>query len=530
MEPAHPTFPLTGSTVAQLLEKRAALHPERLALVAASGRGGEERLTYSALYGRAIQLADGLRQQGIRKGDHLGLLLANSAGIECIVTQIAAARLGVVLVPLNTRYAAEQLAYTLNNADCRALIYGQEFAALFERVADRCPKITVTFVVGSGHAAPRGAYRWQDVLESGAKDAAGWPEVAGDDVSDIIFTSGTTAHPKGVLMTHARALACGNLQSNAMRVGEGGVLQSALPFFTSSGCHLLSMASWLAGATWIMEPTFDAVAALQRLERERTNVYLAVPSILHFLTDVIGDRQPVVPDLRVITYGGSLMPGELIERLLKLFPGIDLRNLYGMTETGPSGTVLPGAFLDRKPGSVGQPMQGCSVKIINEQGREIPNGEIGEIAVLSPSAMVGYYNNPTATADALVNGWIHTGDIGRFDSEGFLYYVDRKKDIIIRGGHNISSIEVEDALLRHPDVAEAAVIGIAHPRLGEDVQAFVVLRDKKAVTFEELREFCKEYLADYCIPRNITFRDTLPRNSMGKLTKAVLRDLIKQAS
>lgn len=244
-----------------------------------------------------------------------------------------------------------------------------------------------------------------------------------------------------------------------------------------------------------------------------------------FLLDKAAERTIDVSNLKCFFFGGSPTSAEVIRRLDEGFPGIDLRNGYAPTETGPAGTFIGGADILARPTSVGTPWPLVEVKVVDDEDNIVPTGERGEVCTRGPCIMKGYYGDPELSAEALKGGWHHTGDIGVIDEDGYLAVVDRKKDMVIRGGHNIASLEVEQVLSKHPAVAEAAVVGVPHPKLGEDVQAFLILRSGQRTTPEEVRDFCKDKLADYKIPRKVCIVEQLPRGPLGKVLKSALREI-----
>jgi acyl-CoA synthetase (AMP-forming)/AMP-acid ligase II len=278
-----------------------------------------------------------------------------------------------------------------------------------------------------------------------------------------------------------------------------------------------------SGCTMVVEPVFDQARMVRRMTEEGTTVGLAVPSQFLFMLDELKTHRSELEHVRQWVYGSAPMPGEVARALAETFPTAGQRQLYGMTETGPLGTTLAPEFAFSKPDSCGRPMPLCEIMVADEAGRPLRCGEIGVIRIRGPANMLGYYKNPDATADALKGGWMHTGDIGRMDADGFLYYLDRLKDVINRGGLKISSMEVEDALYRHPAVLEVAVVAAPHPGLGEDIRAFVALRPGMRAEAEELRSHCATLLSSHKVPRDIRFIVSLPRNSMGKVQKTQLR-------
>jgi acyl-CoA synthetase (AMP-forming)/AMP-acid ligase II len=341
-------------------------------------------------------------------------------------------------------------------------------------------------------------------------------------LADVLYTSGTTGRPKGVELTHANNVAAGTALAAAVELTPEDVFQSAIPYYTSTGAHANPLMCLTAGAHLVMETEFDQHLFLPRAAAEGTTTYLGAPSMLRLIIrDADLAQRPA--SLRHLTFGGSVTTATALEELAAAFPGCALSNLYGQTEAGPSGTVCKPADILRKPGSIGDQGMGpyTKVAVVRDDGTPTDVDELGELVLRSPAVMAGYRADPDATAAALAGGWLHTGDVGYVDDEGFMYYADRRKDLIIRGGMNISSAEVESVLLGHPGVDDVAVIGIEHDVLGEDVLAFIVSRD--GVDPAQLSRYARTMLADYKTPRRIVFLDELPRNAMGKVLKRELR-------
>lgn len=525
---------VAGETIFGMLAERAASRPDAHALTATSAYGGEVRLTYRQLEHMATQLADGLRQLGVASADHVGVMLDNEAGLEAAVTMMALHRLGAVVVPVNTRFATAELVYVLNKARCSTLLapvgMWRKLAALLPDVPGVRVTMTAGFSSGAGDDAGEFASDWRDVLARGDANAGNWPDVSPDSMSEILFTSGTTAHPKGAVMTHRRSLTAAFGFAAAMSLDENDVYGSFFPFFTTAALHCLLLPSWFAGAAAVVDPRLDIDEIIARMAREGLTKYIGAPAFYIFLLEAYDAARHDLSGIRMFDYGGAAMPVEIIRRLADVFPWIELRQTWGMTESGPSGTVLLGKDALRKAGAVGQPWPLTEIRIVDDAYAPVATGVAGEIAVRSPAVMREYYDQPELTRETLRDGWLMTGDIGFIDEEGYLHHVDRKKDMIIRGGHNIGSLEVEEALFQHPAIQDVSVVAAPHPRLGEDIHAFIVFRPGLIADVDALRDFCVERLADYKIPRRMTFLDEMPRGPMGKVLKQELRRRAVEAS
>lgn len=501
-----------------LLARNVALYPNKLALVAYSSEGKEERLSYAALTHAIDRAADGLRSYGLRRGDHVAILMTNRAAAEYVMIAWGAMRLGAVVVPLNARFAVPELLAAIEDMDCRYLVHETGFDETVAALTDRTDRIEGRCIrVGKDGD-------WAKIYEAGQALGGGFPDLSSEDLADILLTSGTTGRSKGVMLTHGNAVATGAAIAGGLDLGPQDTYQSPFPLFTSSGFHFNLMAAWWAGATMVIETEVDLEATLARMTRERTTVYCAVPAVYIFMLDAFDSARHDLSSMRVFDYGGAPMAQDVIRRLAKIFPHVELRQTYGLTEAGPSGTFLAGCDALRKLGSLGTPMPMCDVRVMRPDGTETDPDEMGEVVMRGPAVSQGYYKRPDANAETFRDGWLWTGDLARRDADGYLFYMDRKKDVIIRGGYNITSMEVEDAIFEHPSVEEVAVVSVPHEKLGEDICAFVVLRKAKPTTKEELMEFLSARIADYKIPRRWVFVPELPRNPTGKILKNELRE------
>ena len=350
--------------------------------------------------------------------------------VECFVATLGLLRRGAALVPLNTHSTEAELAYALNAADCRWLIAGAEAAERVEKARAELPGLRLVIGVGGARA---GWADWHEVLDH-APDPAAEAAVGPKTVWSILFTSGTTSRPKGAVHTHRTAIATGAIYTEILGPGPGEVLHHAIPFFTTSGAHALTMIMLWSGCTMVVEPVFDQALMVRRMAEEGTTVGVAVPSQFLFMLDELKARRAELGRVRLWGYGSAPMPGEVARALAEICPEAGQRQVYGMTETGAAGTTLAPEFAYSKPTSCGQPMPLCEIMVADEAGRALDPDEIGEICIRSPANMLGYYKNRETTHGALRDGWMHTGDIGRKDADGFLYYLDRLKDVINRGG------------------------------------------------------------------------------------------------
>ena len=466
-----------------------------------------ESFTYAQMWERCRRLVGGLRALGVERGDRVAVVAQNSHRYLELYQAVPSA--GLVLVPLNHRHSDRELGYALEDSGARALFTARDIGS---------PPACVEHVVDAteGHEA----------LLAGPDPADGFPDDVGeDDLAGLFYTGGTTGASKGVMLRHR------SLVSNALH------LQAALPFEPDT-CFLLvapmfHLAGTLAvlatvwhGGRQVVMPAFDAGGLLDLVERERVTVTQVVPSMLAAMCDEQLERPRDVSSLKFLTFGGAPSATETLRRARRAFPDAELATMYGATETAPLVTTVRHVerLLDGpKARSCGRPLVGVEARIVDPDDRTpVPRGEVGEVAVRGPNVMIGYWNKPEQTDAVLVDGWYHTGDLGRLDGEGLLYLVDRAKDMIVSGGENVYSTEVEDVLYRHPAVLEAAVFGIPDERWGEVVHAVVVPRS--AVTEAELIAHCREAIAGYKVPKRIELRaEALPKSGAGKLLKRELR-------
>jgi acyl-CoA synthetase (AMP-forming)/AMP-acid ligase II len=479
---------------------------------------GDETITYAELDRRSAATAAGLARLGVSRGDVVAILLYNCP--ELLEAMFAVSRLGAVFMPINYRLAGEEVAYIASHAGARCVISEPELAHVAE--AARGSLGGARFVAVG--APPDGWTAFAALRDAGPPPPIA--PVAGDDLHRLMYTSGTTARPKGVMITYA------NLYwKNVAHVIEFGITGADKglacgPLYHVGALDLTTTTVLYAGGTVEIHRKFDADLVLDTVERRGiTNVWLA-PSMVNALLAHPTIERRDLSGLRLVIDGGEKMPLPLIERLLRAFPNAWFADAYGLTETVSGDTFLDKRKTVEKIGSVGKPCLHLEVGIRDDEDRPVPAGTLGEIVLRGPKVFTGYWKDPDATAAALRGGWFHTGDVGYLDAEGFLYVADRKKDLIISGGENIASPEVERVLYEHPSVLEASVVGRQDPRWGEVPVAFVVLRDGAKATADELQEFCRARLARFKVPRAVEFIDALPRNPSGKVLKRVLRDRV----
>ncbi|MEM5433007.1 class I adenylate-forming enzyme family protein [Cupriavidus oxalaticus] len=507
-------------TIVDIIWGHASRQPQKLALVACSLDGTVKRLTYEELANRAEDVAAGLRDHGIVPGDHVAIVLGNAAAYEFVLTELACARLGAVAVLVNPGSKRDELLHVLALTECRAVVIGRETAEEIRALGARLPTLGPIFEVQQH--GETGVLDWHLLLEPKMALRESHPRPKPSDDAYIIMTSGTTGKPKAVVLTHANGVAGGGAMARAWGIRAGDIVQTPIPLTTSAGTFVSRLGPFFAGTTLIIDPPFDAEVTFARIRAEGTTVLLVVPAIIIFMADQFVPERHSLDTVRLFCFGSAPITVSTLERVKKLFPWIQLGQIYGMTESSTVGSYLsPDVFFEHV-GSIGKPVL-CQMRIGDEKDADVAPGTLGQILIRGPSVMKGYHRDPEASASALSDGWLHTGDIGYVDDKGYFFHVDRSKDMIVRGGYKVGSVEVENVLLRHDDVKEAAVVAVPHPKLGEDVFAFAVIRDGAVVDVEDLVQFCREKLVDYKVPRRIVFISTLPRNLAGKIDKRMLR-------
>jgi acyl-CoA synthetase (AMP-forming)/AMP-acid ligase II len=475
-------------------------HPGRPALVFDG-----QALTHDELHARAERLATVLAGAGVGRRDRVAMLLHN--GFEFVESLLACHHLGAVAVPVNFRLAADEIAHILSDSGSAALISGLAVEDL--------PDVGLRLDVGSSYEEQR----------DGAAPHLEPVALLEDDPALMCYTSGTTGRPKGAVLTHRGLVASTLSWIHEMRAGEDDVWLSGQPLFHIGGINGL-LPFLVLGATSIVTPSgaFDAAASIDLIERHAVTMCIFVPTQWETICRANRVQRMNRDRLRVAMWGASPAPRATLELMASTFPGADIVSAYGQTEMSGATTLLKGPDATRKMGSVGRPMLGVELRVVDDELREVPPDQVGEIVYRGPTVMAAYHDDAPTTAEAFAGDWFHSGDLGRLDDEGYLWLVDRKKDLIVSGGENVYPAEVERVLREHPAVADVAVVGVPHPRWVETPLAFVVPVTGADVGEGELIAHCRERLAGYKKPSAIIAVDELPRNAGGKVLKGVLRD------
>jgi fatty-acyl-CoA synthase len=485
---------------------------------------GETRLTWKEFNARINRLAHAFMGMGIGKGDKVALLMFNcNQYLECYY---ALGKIGAVAVPLNFRLHPEEIAYIVDNADAVAMVVGEQLVDNVRSVQKDLPLVRRYISVSS---APIEGMLHYETLIQGYPDDEPLVLVDDDDPAFVMYTAGTTGRPKGAVLSHKSQVAMW-VAASVQLSSEPGI-GNVWDYRVCSPPPLFHMASFgycqahlLVGATVVL-PTqvFNPVEIMETIEREKIDSILLIPAMTNFLLLTPNLEKYDASSLKVWMSGAAILPTQTRKAMLERFPRLLSYDCFGQTETGALVAMLRPSERERKVASVGRALPFIEIRVVDDEDRDVPIGEVGEAVYQGPNLMKEYYKNPEGTARAFRNGWFHSGDLVRQDEEGYIYVVDRKTDMIISGGENIYPAEVEDVLYRHPKILEAAVIGIYDEQWGEAVKAVVVLKAGETLTEEEVIEFCKEHLASYKKPRSVDFVDALPRNPAMKVLKTVLR-------
>ncbi|MEW6425549.1 MAG: long-chain fatty acid--CoA ligase [Bacillota bacterium] len=508
---------------ADWLAKREELTPAKTAVIDATGG---VRLTYRDLNQRARRLAAFCKEElGLQKGDRIAVLAQNR--LEFLDLLFAAQKTGTILVPLNYRLKVNELAYLLQDSRPRVLFYDQANAAAAADLRSRAAAAAYVFLGEEREGASAGSESAGDVAY--ARILAASPSSFAGPQNDfdleapwlILYTGGTTGFPKGAVLS--RRMVTWNAVNTAVSWGltPDDVAPVFYPFFHTGGINVLTTPLVHLGGTLVLTGPFQARPALETIERERCTVISMVPTMFQMIMDEPAFPQADFSSVRLCISGGAPCPRHIYEAFLA--KGVIFKQGYGLTEAGPNCFALPEDAALRKIGSVGRPVFHSEVRLVGEDGREVPPGEVGELAIRGDHLCSGYWQNPAATAEILRDGWLYTGDLARQDEEGFFYIVGRKKEMIISGGENVYPVEIEAVLNSHPKIAEAAVIGIPHEKWGEVPKAVVALRPGARAAAEEIISFCRERLAGYKVPKVVEFRRELPKSGMGKILKRELQ-------
>lgn len=465
--------------------------------------------TYGEFYEKAKRVAAYFQTKGYEKEDIIALYSLNSDVF--LVCYFGLQLGGFSVMPINTKLAPPEVDYIFKHSEAKALIYDARIE----------------------HVIRETEHDFKEKLAIGGKDEVG--RIMGDaklefspvqfdanDTAVVMYTSGTTGKPKGVMLTHRNVLAAGEIWSESMEITENDRMLVSTPLFHCAAAHVFVIPVTYKGGTIIIEETFSTDKTLKLLLDAEPTLFFGVPAMYTILLNLPHIVDFEFPTLRLFGYGAAPMPYEILKKLKETFPNVKVQNLYGQTENVPAAASLKDHLALEKIGSVGEALPQTKIKVVDEDGKSVPAGQVGEIVVSGPQVMKGYLKNDEETRRTIKDGWLYTGDLGRFDEEGLLYIVDRKKDMIIRGGENVYPIEVEEVLYQIPALLEAAVVGVPHDVYGEVPKAFVVTKEGQSITHQQIIDYCATQLAKYKVPMEVEFIDELPRNASGKVLKHTL--------
>jgi long-chain acyl-CoA synthetase len=491
--------PPTTANLAQNLAATVARHGDRIGI-----KLDDLELSYRMLDEGAARVAGMLKSKGVGPGDRVGIMLPNVPYFP--VAYYGALRIGATIVPMNVLLKGREVTFYLKDPAVKVLFAWHDFADAARTGAGEAGADLVLVKPGEFEQLLAGAAPVREVADR-----------AGDDTAVILYTSGTTGTPKGAELTHENLRRNSEVSRGLFDLAEEDVVLGALPLFHSFGqtCAMNNCVG--SGAMLTLVPRFDPAKALEIIARDKVTVFQGVPTMYAAMLQHPDADSADTSSLRVCVSGGAAMPGEIMRAFEEKFGCIILEG-YGLSETSPVASFNH-PDRGRKVGSIGTPIEGVEMKVVDDEGNDVAQGDVGEIVIRGHNVMKGYWSRPDATADAIRAGWFYSGDMAKVDEDGFFFIVDRKKDMIIRGGYNVYPREIEEVLYEHPAVAEAAVVGVPHPELGEEVAAAVALKAGQEVSADDLQAFVKEQVAAYKYPRTIWFVDELPKGPTGKILK-----------
>jgi acyl-CoA synthetase (AMP-forming)/AMP-acid ligase II len=506
--------------IGEMMARNARKFPDREAMVY-----GETRLTYKQFNARINQLAHAFLDLGLKKGSKVAILAFNCN--QYMEAYFAVGKIGAVAAPLNFRLHPEELTYIVDNADAEAFIMGEAFVEAVRGMQKDLPKVKHYISISD---KPVDGMLHFDSWIAKYPDHEPLILVDEEDPLFIMYTAGTTGRPKGAVITHKNEMVMWMLASPVVLsepdLGDMWNYRAfgAPPIFHLASFGFCQFMFFVAATVVLPIEVFNPAYIMETIEKEKINAILLVPAMTNFLLLLPDIDKYDTSSLRVLASGAAILPTEVRRQVKQHFPNVKIYDIFGQTEMSPVVTMLLPSESEGRETSVGRPLPFIEVRVVDDQDNDVPVGEIGEAIYRGPNVMKEYYKNPEATAEAMKNGWFHSGDLVRQDEEGYIYVVDRKKDMIISGGENIYPAEIEEVLYTHPKIVECAVIGAFDEEWGESVKAVVVCTQGEELTEEEVVDYCKQHLASYKKPKLVGFVDALPRNPAGKVLKTVLRE------
>ncbi len=516
-----------GLNISYQLAETADRHPEKEAYIFM-----DRPASYAELNEQVERFAGNLAQLGINKGDHVALLLGNSP--HFVISLYGAIRAGATVIPVNPIYTADEIGYILNNGDVKTVITLDKLVPLFEKMESRLPQVEQIIVVDTLKEEEK-TINPEDLsiypklkpftgMVQNRVEAFKAPELNDDDTAVILYTSGTTGKPKGAMLTQKNIYSNAKDTADYLKITESDRVIATLPMFHVFCLTVALNAPLMNGGTVIIVPQFSPAEIFRISKKLNPTIFAGVPTMYNYLYQYPDAKTEDLESLRLCISGGSPLPVSLLKEFEKKF-NVAISEGYGLSEASPVTAFNP---LDRprKAGSIGMSITHVENRVVDEMGEEVKPGEVGELIVRGPNVMKGYYKMPEDSAAALKDGWLYTGDLAKMDEEGYFYIVDRKKDLVLVGGYNVYPREVEEIFYQHPNVVEAAVLGVPDPNLGEAVHAFVVVDDNN-LTEQDFFDYCAEHLAKYKVPAAIEFLEELPKNTTGKILRRALKDQVQ---
>jgi len=506
--------------IVELLENTVRKYPDKVGFISE-----DRRLTFKEFDGTVNRIAAGLSKHGIKKGDHVALLLGTQ--LEFPLSFFALMKLGAMVVPLNTRFKGEELAYEINDSESKVLIVDEEYWPFIDSVRGELKTVETVFFNGSN--VPRGTLSFSLLKDN--KEGV-FPQAATSETDDaaIMYTSGTTGKPKGAVLHQRGMILTAMLVSDFIQFRPEDRMMCCIPLFHITGLTCLMLPPIFSGVACVYMRQFKTKEFLEIMAEEKVTQYMGVINVIWLMINHPDFGRYDFSSFRTALFGGSPATEEMVRGIFNKLPHIQISVGYGLTECFAITTSTPFEDALRKIRAVGKCLPTVDVRIVDDEGRDVQTGRTGEILLRGAKVFRGYWKKPEATRETIVEGWVHTGDIGKVDEEGFVYVLDRKKDMINRGGEKIYSLEVENVICDNPKVLEVAVVGVPDRVMGEVVKACIALKPGATATEEEIKKFCAERLADYKVPKFVNFMDSLPRNPAGKVNKPELRNVPDRSS
>ncbi|MGB9736345.1 MAG: class I adenylate-forming enzyme family protein [bacterium] len=493
-------------TIKELISKQAKAMPDRVFMYYK-----DLTRTYKELDDISNKIGNGLLSLGVKKGDRVTMLIPNRP--EFIYAWFGLMKIGAIMVPINTQFKPDEIKYIINNSEANTLITTGSFQESVLKVKNDMPLLKHIIVIEPKDRAS--IIPFEDIISSNTSE----PDITVDefDYASFIYTSGTTGYPKGVIDTHRNYIANAHQIVEAAEFTEKDRAMLILPLFHCNAQVVTVMAPMYAGASFVLMEGFSPKEFLPAIDKYKPSTFSGVPTVYAILNSLPDAEKYDLSSLRFVICGAAPMPVEVFTTFERKYKAFILEG-YGLSEATCASIINP-LKGKRKIGSIGKPLNGQEIKILDDNNKELPQGQIGEICIKGDVVMVGYYKNPEATASTIKDGWLHTGDLGYIDEEGYFYIIGRKKEMIIRGGENIYPKEIEEVLYKHPKVQDAAVVGIPDPKWGEEVFAFIVPKQGMQISEKEMTDFLKEKVADYKIPKKFIFTEAFPKTATGKIQK-----------